>query len=184
MKTVIAAVVAFAFVACTRRGPNSSPAECEKPCAHVVDLRLAASRAAAGSRLHEVDEQLEATEDSANKTKAQIKQEMAGPAPYFNPKAFAHLPPKTQRELAERHAWEVSQLKVQRELALQRADAAVLDVKKKLEEMTAQAEADGKRDTSAALAECAAECTRRPRAFGECLQRTQAVEDIKVCQGP
>jgi aspartate oxidase len=105
---------------------------------------------------------------------------MGGPP--FDPKAFAKLPAATRRELAARHKWEEQQLEQQRELGIQRANETLAEAKKQYEDAKRRSEADEKKAVQEAIKSCSDSCLQRPLTFAQCLQRTQAVEDVEICE--
>jgi hypothetical protein len=181
MKTLCAAALLLCLAACGSRD-KASAADCDKACARVADLQLASKRSQAKAALHEIDEEVDRQEEESARNTALLKQQLAEGGPPFNPKAFSKLPARTQRDLAERHKWEEQQLKLQRELALKASGESVATAKKKYEDAKARTEADDQKATAAAVKSCGDSCVQRPAKFAQCLQRTQAVEDLDICE--
>jgi hypothetical protein len=175
MKNAIFCSVVAVSVACST-GPKATAAECQTGCQRATELRLASQKEQMASKLHEADEQVDATEEESAKQAALVKQQMAEGGPPWNPKAFAKQPAKVQRELAARHQWDARQLKLQQELALQRIQDAIAESKKHYQDIKAQAEADEK------MKSCADACLGRPAKFAQCLGRAQAIEDLAACE--
>lgn len=182
MKTALFAAAALTLVSSGCAREKASAADCDKSCAHVADLRLADQKSQMRANLHELDEQVDSAEEESGKSVALLKKQLAEGGPPWNPKAFVKLPAKTQRELAERHKWEENQLKTQREMALVRAQATVDEAKKKYQDLKVKFEAEEKKATAGEIKTCTDACLQRPAAFAQCLQRTQAVEDIGICE--
>lgn len=178
---ILAAALAPVSIGCSRPG-NASPDQCQKACVRVANFRLAPQRSLRTSKVHELDEEVDSTEEEAAKQRALIRQELAEGGPAWNPKAFEKLPAKTRREMAERHQWDVKQLKVQRELALKRIDDEIAAAKKRYEDARAEAAVEEKNSTDEAVKACAGPCVQRPPKFAECLLRTQALEDVEICE--
>src|SRR5438445_13827407 len=129
MKPAIVAALLLLPLACSKK-PVATSADCQPACDRVAGLRIAPKVANMRWMAHEADDAVERTEDETEKTVAQLKKEIALGGPPFDPKNFAKLPVKTQKEIAERHKWESDQLKLQREMALKRAQETLDEAKK------------------------------------------------------
>jgi hypothetical protein len=181
-RAVAGMTLALALAGC-RKAPAvpASQAECETACERVAGLQRAGEIAKTRARLHELDEHTDAIDADSKHAVQQLTEELAMGGPPWDPKPFATLPAATRRELTERHEWEVRQLKQQRESALSAAREAPAHAHKIYEEATAQADADEKQAHLAAAKECLAACVQKTQEFAQCLQRTQALQDIELC---
>ena len=184
MKNVItAAALLLLLSACTKHPVvQAGSAECETACKHVADLRMAKQIGLARGALHDLDEAVDATEASSKTVIAQMQTELAQGGPPWNPQAFEKLPAATRRDLAERHRWAANQLKQQRERSILQANDAVTAVKKTYEDTKKKSEADEKQATAEAFKTCSDSCIKSTQPFAQCLQRTQAPEDIASCE--
>ena len=178
-----AAALLLLMVACTKHPASpANSAECEAACKHVADLKVAKQIAQARGAVHELDEAVDATEASSKTAIAQLKTELAAGGPPWNPQAFEKLPAATRRDLAERHRWAADQLKQQRELAIRQTNDALTDAKKAYEDGKLKADAEAKKATAEAFKTCSDSCVKGTQPFAQCLQRTQALEDIASCE--
>jgi hypothetical protein len=182
---VLAGMTLVLAVAGCRKPPAvpASKAECETACERVAGLQRAPKVAETRVRLHELDEHTDTVEADSKRAVQQLTEELAMGGPPWDPKPFATMPAATRRELAERHEWEVRQLKLQRESALKVAREAPAIAHKAYEDATAQADADEKQAHLQVAKECADACVQKTQEFAQCLQRTQALEDIQLCSG-
>ena len=187
MKTspLIAALLSIPLLAtgCARhRGPLASPDECRKACDHTAELKNAVMKKQAEVALHEVDEKVDRTEDDSKATVALLKQELASGGPPWDERSLTRLSPKVRRSVIEHHQWEEQQLKLQRELAMKRSLDSVVEVRNEYEAAKAKADVQLKKANADAVAACFDPCLKLPAAEAHCLLRTQAVEDIKICE--
>lgn len=177
----VASVVLILLAGCTKREQASQDA-CQAGCRKATDLKLARARNEANVTVHELDEQVDLQEDNSAEHIKRLKQELAQGDPPWNAEAVARLPPDRRREALERHKQAMRQLKLQREFALRDAEQQVGKAKERYEKAKAKAEADDKTAVADAMATCLPACLKRDAAFAQCLQRTQAVEDIAICE--
>ena len=155
--------------------------QCRPACDHVAKLLAAPVHKQLELALHELDEKVERIEDESAAHTVALKKQMATPDVSWDEKAMRKRPPKVRAALRERHDWEQNQLKVQRELALKAAEEAVVSAKKELADREAQRDAEVKKAGDDARAACLEKCPRASVDHAACLQRTQAVEDIELC---
>ena len=156
--------------------------QCRPACEHTAKLVAAPVYKQLELALHELDEKVERTEDESAASTAALKKQMATPDTTWDEKAMRKRPAKAQAALRERHAWEQNQLKVQRELALKSAAEAIVSAKKELADKEAQRDVEVKKAGDDARAACLEKCQRSSIDHAACLQRTQAVEDIEICE--
>lgn len=180
MKTAIlaAALPLLTMTACQEK---AAPARCQAVCAHVAELKTGPLRKAKQVALHEMDEGVESTEDSMAEQTAVIRKQLEAGDPSWSESAVRKLPPVKRRAAIERHQWEQQQLKVQREQALQHSQDAVVEAKKHYEAAKRAADEELKKEETSAAAACAEQCARGSARHADCLGRTQAVEDIEIC---
>jgi hypothetical protein len=183
MKTALLATAALFVLSlgCAKREPAGT-APCRTACERVAELRVAPAKAKRAANVHELDEGVDAMEAQSGREIASLKAQLAGGGPPWNPKAFEKQSAAERRELAQRHEWEVRQLKLQRELSIQNAEKALVDAKTRYEEAKQKAEQEDRKATADAATSCYDSCLKRPAAFAQCLQRIQAVEDIDLCE--
>lgn len=190
MKTSLTAValvlVPLLSVGCAKKegqGP-ASPGECQKTCDHVAGLKLAPLKLELLGLLHELDENIEATEKEAKVAVDRLKSELALGGPPWNEAAVQKMPAAHRRAATQQHEWAASQLKLQREQAIKAAEEGVVKAR--------QNHANAKKDADARLAKAMAEaldackepCLKGTLARAQCLQRTQAIEDFTICEHP
>lgn len=181
MKTsLLAVLLCGCAIACSRQ--HASAAACQSACARVAGIQLAPKKAQMLANLHELDEKVDEAEEDSGKNIALLKEQLAQGTPPFNPRAFARSSPATRRELARRHDWEATQLKLQREQGIKNAEAVIADARKQYEDAKKSYAVDEQKATGDAVNACLATCLQRPPSWASCLARTQAVEDIDLCQ--
>ena len=182
MKTVLLSTAALCllFLGCAKRETADSAA-CHTACERVAELRVTVGKAKRASIVHELDEGVDAMEEQSSREIAALKAQLATGGPPWNPKAFEKQPAAARRELAERHEWEVRQLKLQRELSMKNAEKALAEAKQRYEEAKLKAEQEDRKATAEAVSSCFDSCVKQPPRVAQCLQRIQAVEDIDLC---
>jgi hypothetical protein len=166
--------------ACSRKATLE---DCQKACQHVAQLQVGPARTQMLGKLHELDERVEYVEDQAKRNLEQLRKDAAGGDPTWDEKAFAKrkLSPAARKAARERHEAEVAELKRQRQEAIAREEKTVADEKQSFAAVKKAAEADLARTVSDKTAACVTDCRTRTFAQAECLTRTQAIEDLKIC---
>lgn len=181
MKTrLLAALLCSCAVCCSRQ--RASAAACQSACARVAGIKLAPKKAQMLANLHELDEKVDEAEEDSGKNIALLKEQLAQGGPPFDPKAFTRFPAATRRELSRRHEWEASQLKLQREQGIKNAEAVIADARKQYEDAKKSYVADEQKANDDAVQACLGPCLQRTPDYASCLQRTQAMEDIDICE--
>jgi hypothetical protein len=185
MKMQLLALLLVLLPACKRtESAHGDPDVCQKACDHVARLRLARQINETTTKVHEADEKVDEVEEFAEKSTADLRQQMAASSTLAGPgpKALEKLSPADRRQVLARLAWEENQLKFQRELGLKRNKDTVAEAKKQYEEIKRRSEEDEKNAIDAEIKKCLDPCVQRAATLAACLQRTQAVEDVAVCE--
>jgi hypothetical protein len=175
----VAAVVA---TGCTHK---ATPEVCQKACDRVAGLEVAPKKKLGMTRLHELDEGVERTEDQSKETIARLEKELAaGDDPQWDDKLLLKrkLSKEALRTLRERNQRERDLLKRQREAALQSAKESVGEARKKYEAAKGLSDGEIAKALADATAACAAKCQQRTLAEAQCLLRVQAIEDVAICE--
>ena len=160
---------------------QAAPTECKAACEHVTQLRLAPLKKQNQAALHELDEQDERTEDEAKVNLQRVQQEMTAGAARANAKN-PHTKKLPAQAVLEHQRWEADQLRQQQELSIKRDREAALQAHQKY--LDAKKDADAKVAKAAAetLQACTERCLKRSLDEAQCLTRTQAIEDIDICE--
>lgn len=181
MKSVIVAAALPLFLWSGACAEKAQPGQCSLSCDHVAAIRLAPLKKQKQAALHELDENVDRNEDAAKANAATLRQQMAVGDPQWSEKALAKLSPVKRRAAIERHDWEQNQLRVQRELALKRDDESVSSARKTYEDAKVKADEDLKKVTADTVKACVDQCLKGTAKHADCLRRTQAVEDLDIC---
>lgn len=184
--SIIAAALLFIpplATGCARHASApASAVECRQACEHTAQLKVAPLKKQLDVGVHEIDEKVDRTEDDAKVTLQLLKEQLASGGPPWNEKSVRTLSPAIRRSVIEHHKWEEAQLKLQRELAIKRSQDSVVEVRKEYADAKGKADIQLKKASADAVDECYDPCLKRPAAEVKCLLRTQAVEDIKLCE--
>ena len=173
----------LALVAGCGRSSNGQPSEkdCSAGCERAVNWKLAAHKKRRLWSVHEADENVDRVEDRAKGQTAMLKHSMAS-MPTLDEEKLKGLSPKERAAAISDFEFARKQDRLQDEMGIVHAQEAV-DEAKRMYERTKQDLADWEKSTvEPAVSGCVATCMKRQLPYAQCLAKTQAVEDISVCE--
>ncbi len=172
-------------MASCRRGDTSHPTaeQCRAGCERVARWKIAGKVQSLGGNAHEADENVDVIEAKSKRDIELLKQQIAeGIRKPLDPHALAKLSAKDRKAAIEQHEFHLKQLRAMREQAIQHAEDALADAKKTYQKFKDAADNYERKAMKENTDACAAPCVNRTVAYAECLLRTQAVQDVAICE--
>lgn len=175
---VCVGVIVAAGSGCAKK---ADPTECHKACERIARYQTAAVQKDILIGIHEHEERVESIEDQTKLEVARLKKELATPTPRPD-LSHARLSPADRRKVEERVAYEAAQLQQQREQAIKSNEDGLRAEQQSFAEAKKRGTEQMKKAYQSAVAACEATCAKRSSDQVQCLLKTQALEDIAICE--
>ena len=167
---------------CSRFGPRSNDAECQKACAKVTQFETEALRKVQFVQVHETEEHLEKAEDDfKDRSKELDEQEKAGPLK-LDDAMLAKLPAARRASVLAAHKLREEQIVAQRKLARVRTQQTFTEAEETLAKLKAQIGREMGKALADSKEKCIPICLAGTLSHAQCLQRTQGLEDVALCK--
>ncbi len=177
-----ALVLAAPLAGCSRFGPRGNEEECKKACAKVAQHETNQLRNGQFVTVHEADEHLEQAEDAYRDNMKALDQEEAAGALQPDTAMLAKLSPARRQSVLVAHKLREEEIAAQRKLARERVKASLKAVEEQTADIKSKSKARVEAATTESLARCSPLCLAGSLAQAQCLQRTQAIEDVAHCK--